>query len=400
MFVLLIVTVCLCCYGLWEFYRHQKNVSSIPIRIHVNGTRGKSSVTRLIAAGLRAGGIHTLAKTTGTLPRIIDDIGLEVPIIRPHGANIIEQVKVLRYAARRHPQAIVMECMAVQPQYQWVCEHLLIRSTIGVITNARPDHLKEMGPTVYDVARSLCNTLPPGKVAFTSEDKMLPVMQKEANRLHCDLHHVDSSDITDKDLSAFGHLEHRDNVALALEVCRHLGVDRQKALTGMHHSFPDAGALHIYTVSDGEKTVSFTHAMAANDPESTLAIWLRVQDQLLPDSKVITLVNTRTDRFDRSIQLLEMFVENITCDYLMLTGQSIDRMIGVANRLKIPSSMIIPVGMVTPEEVYHRIFDLVDRHGFVFAMGNVGVGGLRIAQHFQKIHREQHSAEGRVPSRP
>ena len=55
--------------GAIESLVHRRCLSKIPYRIHVNGTRGKSSVTRLIAAGLREGGIRTCAKTTGTLPR-------------------------------------------------------------------------------------------------------------------------------------------------------------------------------------------------------------------------------------------------------------------------------------------------------------------------------------------
>ena len=58
--------------GFIEIYIHKLSLEKIPIRIHVNGTRGKSSVTRLIAAGLRAGGLNTFAKTTGTIPRIIN----------------------------------------------------------------------------------------------------------------------------------------------------------------------------------------------------------------------------------------------------------------------------------------------------------------------------------------
>ena len=58
-------------FGVWETRRHTRTLRQIPIRIHVNGTRGKSSVTRLIAGGLRAGGIRTVAKTTGTMARLI-----------------------------------------------------------------------------------------------------------------------------------------------------------------------------------------------------------------------------------------------------------------------------------------------------------------------------------------
>ena len=50
--------------GIIEFKVHTNNLSKIPIRIHVNGSRGKSSVVRLIAAGLRSGGLKTIGKTT------------------------------------------------------------------------------------------------------------------------------------------------------------------------------------------------------------------------------------------------------------------------------------------------------------------------------------------------
>ena len=61
--------------GIIESNSHHLAISKIPLRIHVNGTRGKSSVTRLIAAGLREGGIKTIAKTTGSSPRFIDKDG-------------------------------------------------------------------------------------------------------------------------------------------------------------------------------------------------------------------------------------------------------------------------------------------------------------------------------------
>ena len=44
----LIIFAVLVALGLLEAVLHRHNLSKIPIRIHVNGTRGKSSVTRLI----------------------------------------------------------------------------------------------------------------------------------------------------------------------------------------------------------------------------------------------------------------------------------------------------------------------------------------------------------------
>nr|MBC8415869.1 poly-gamma-glutamate synthase PgsB [Candidatus Cloacimonadota bacterium] len=62
-------------FGVIEFHKNKTYRKRIPVIIHVNGTRGKSSVTSLIAAGLRAGGKKTIAKTTGSAPRLIFENG-------------------------------------------------------------------------------------------------------------------------------------------------------------------------------------------------------------------------------------------------------------------------------------------------------------------------------------
>ena len=148
---------------------HRRRLKRIPIRIHVNGTRGKTSVTRLIAAGLREAGVRCLAKTTGTVPRFILPNGREVPVYRPGGPNVIEQKQSVTMAAAQRAEALVVECMALQPQLQWLSESKLVRATHGVITNARPDHLDVMGPTEEDVARALAATVPVDGVFLTAE---------------------------------------------------------------------------------------------------------------------------------------------------------------------------------------------------------------------------------------
>ena len=94
LFVLGFLVLLLCIAGLLEYQFHLKSLSHIPLRIHVNGTRGKSSVTRLVAAGLREGGLKTFAKTTGTAPRVIDSDGKDRIIHRLRLPSIGEQVKL------------------------------------------------------------------------------------------------------------------------------------------------------------------------------------------------------------------------------------------------------------------------------------------------------------------
>ena len=103
----------LCLYLLVENIIHNRCIKNIPVRIHVNGTRGKSSVARLIAAGVRAGGYRTIAKTTGTLARYIDIDGSGTPVVRIGFSNIAEQIRVVFKARRAKADAIVIGGMAL-----------------------------------------------------------------------------------------------------------------------------------------------------------------------------------------------------------------------------------------------------------------------------------------------
>ena len=57
--------------------RDRRQISHV---VYVNGTRGKSTVSRLIDAGLRAGGYRVFCKTTGSLAMTIDVDGGERPL--------------------------------------------------------------------------------------------------------------------------------------------------------------------------------------------------------------------------------------------------------------------------------------------------------------------------------
>lgn len=92
--------------------RDRRQISHV---VYVNGTRGKSTVSRLIDAGLRTGGYRVFCKTTGSLAMTIDVNGGERPIIRHGRANIKEQLRILRRAAKEKAEVLVAECWAVDP---------------------------------------------------------------------------------------------------------------------------------------------------------------------------------------------------------------------------------------------------------------------------------------------
>ena len=321
--------------GLLESYFHRLALSQLPIRIHVNGSRGKSSVTRLIAAGLRAGGINTLAKTTGTTPRIIDEKGKDRVIHRLRSASIGEQVRLLRTFAKKKPDAVVMECMAVNPQYQWISEHKMIKSTISVITNVRPDHLDEMGLTLKDNAMSLSNTIPYDGTMVTVEgdlnrDGKLDAMDQQINDVFMDvtkkrntkLHHASSENISSEYMGRFKYLEHIDNVALALKVCTLSGVDEKIALDGMIETQPDPGATIIWKLNFSGIHNYFVNLLAANDPASTYSVFKQLQPRIR-NAPLCIFLNTRGDRRYRTHQLLDLVYNKIKPTMLIVRGEKL-----------------------------------------------------------------------------
>ncbi len=381
MYSLIIGLIILIFVGIIEYHRHQAYRKQIPVIIHVNGTRGKSSVTRLIAAGLRAGGKKTLAKTTGSAPRFIFEDGNEIPVVRHFGANIKEQLKIIKYAAQRKIDILVLECMAVNPEYQWVTEHKMVRADVCVITNSRLDHLDLMGPGIRNVTLSLCNTIPKKGIAFTSENKMLPLMKKEAERLHTKMVFTEANEISDNDMQGFSHIEHKENVALSLAVCEHFDINKKDALNSMYKAIPDIGATEIFKYEHQKKEIFFAHSFAANDPESTKFLIEHIKEIHKHIEKVAIVLNTRADRMFRSKQLIKMLTE-MQFDELYLIGDQAQSIRSFALRHAIPDNKIHAIGWTDGEKLVERVSRLVKKEILLFGIGNIGGNGGIILQYF------------------
>ena len=324
--LLSILLIVLLAIGIVESYYHRYYLKKIPIRIHVNGARGKSSVTRLIASGIRESGKKVLAKTTGSSPRIISKEGKDIAIHRLRSASIGEQVRLIRNFAKQNIDILIIECMAVQPQYQWISEQKMIKSSIGVITNVRPDHLDEMGYTMNDIAMSLSNSIPNNGTLVVHKDRFLDLFQSIASKRNTKLKVSSNNIVDEKYMKRFNYFEHQDNVELALAVCEQVGVDRSVALRGILKNNPDPGALVIWKFKVKKSINYFVSAFAANDPQSTLDIYNKISDYHSNLSKCIFL-NTRSDRQYRTIQLLSLVYDRIIPDKLIVRGNKLDSLI-------------------------------------------------------------------------
>lgn len=366
-----------------EYKIHNKYLSSIPTRIHINGSRGKSSVTRLIGGAIREAGFKTVTKTTGTNARFIFPDGHEEPIIRIGPANIREQLWVVRKAAQLGAEVLVTECMAVDPEFQWVVQHDYIKGTIGVITNVRADHLDVMGPDVPDVADALSSVMQPGGVCFTAEQIWFDRIKQNADKIGCRLFQSAPATISDEEMAKFTYIEHKENVALALAVAKYLGVDRDVALRGMWKANPDPGVLRIFNVESAGKKIRFANAFAANDPDSTSAIWNMFQSRIGRDETKIILSNSRTDRIQRAQQLGNLMGKQLVADYYILVGAFLQAISAKMEENGVTPEQIVRIPDGDPKKVFDAVLSLTPQKSFVIGIGNIGGAGHAIEAFFE-----------------
>lgn len=378
--------------GVWESITHRKRLEKIPIRIHVNGTRGKSSVARLIAAGMRAGGIRTCCKTTGTLPRMILPDGSEYPVFRPSRANVIEQIRIVKTAVELESEALVLECMALIPFLQWLCEDKLVRATHGVITNAREDHLDVMGPTEKDVAWALAGMVPVGAKFFTAERDHIDIFQHAVDDRGSTMHAITDQDvaqITPLDLAGFSYVEHAENVALALRVCADVGVERAVALGGMYEAKPDPGAMMAYEMDFFQRRINFVNGFAANDPESTETIWKMALERYPDVQRRIAIFNCRADRPDRSDQLGRVIAKWPQADSYLLIGSGTYIFARAAAEAGIDPLKLVFAEDKGVDQIFELIVELSEGSSLCMGMANIAGVGLDLVRYFANRSRRK-----------
>ncbi len=256
-----------------ERLARDRALRAVPIRIHVNGTRAKSTVTRLIWSALSEAGIPAIAKTTGTAARILLPDRREIPVARRGPANIREQLAFFRLARRAGARAAVVECMAIDPALQHVAERQMVRATLGVITNVRMDHVEVMGRDLPSIAATLANAIPARGVLVTGSTRFAPLFRERAAAIGTRV--VVADDRLMGPRHAAGSDRWRtENAALALAVTRQLGIDDAVAERGFARAPRDPGTVNRGAAAIGNGVVTWLDATAANDPES-LALLLR-----------------------------------------------------------------------------------------------------------------------------
>lgn len=305
-----------------EAIEHVDRLNGLEYRIHVNGIRGKSTVTRILAGMLREAGFGTIGKSTGTAAAIIRNDGEDEPIIRKGPATILEQIEIVKQWVTDDVDALIIECMALRPEYQEISETRIVRSNIGVLTNVREDHQDVMGETLKEIAVSLMSTCPIEGTLVTAEQDpgILRVIRREAKKRNTEVIVADPDIVTDEDIERFDYIAFKENVAIALVIARMLDIPRDIAMKGMVEAAPDPGVLRMKDLSILGKHVTWANLFAVNDRESMMAAIGKLEPFTTPETIVVGILNNRADRELRAIQFADVAVRDLSFDRLVTFG--------------------------------------------------------------------------------
>lgn len=356
---------------------HRRQVDALQWRVHVNGIRGKSTVTRIIAGMMREAGIVTIAKSTGTFAAVINEDGVDEPIDRKGPATILEQIEVCQQYLRPQVQALIIECMALKPEYQEVSERMIVRSNIGVLTNVREDHQDVMGETLPEIARSLLSTCPRNGILVTSEQnpEILEVMREVCDSRGSELIVADPEVVSDDDINRFDYIAFKENICIALAIAEIVGIPRDLAMDGMVKADPDPGVLRMKDLAIGGKRVTWANLFAVNDRESMVAAMEKLVPYISDETTTVGILNNRSDRERRAIQFADVAAFDLSFQRLVTFGAYEGL---VTDRLKAngyPGEHILNLGdehHPTQEQIIQRmIIDQPTPHVLVVGFVNI-----------------------------
>lgn len=347
---------------------HGRRLARIPIRIHVAGTRGKSSTVRYIAAGFRSAGYAVVAKTTGTEPFVILPDGSERRVRRWGAPAIREQRDFIAMAAEQGADVIVVEAMAIQPEYLDALERFYIRSTDLVITNLRRDHEEQLGETGNAVAEAIAACIPSqGRVFASSEAVVAPIVNRVGKK---------SAQLFEVTAGPSDSHPGAQNLGLAAAVCRQHGIDIDAGSDIFRDATPDVGAFQISTARFAGRTLRFANAFSCNDAESFTQLWRHHQPS---DVSSAFFLSPRNDRPVRTRRFLEE-ISRLAPHADLFIGSRNFMLKRLARKCGFPAERIHMVSPTMTRKALAAIANRLEGETVLWGIGNFKGVGERMAR--------------------
>lgn len=354
-----------------EKYYVDKNVKKFKVRVHVNGTRGKSTVVRYIASLFRKEGITTFSKITGVVPAYFTDDTQPQIIKRRGGARVTEQFKMISKASDYGSDALVLECMSINPELQKL-ESRVFKPHYYIITNIREDHQEDMGKTPDEWVDSICSAIPNNCVVITSETVHFKKIIDYAKKVHSRVINAKKYELPEEVKNIAGVVE--DNLQITLAIACELKIDPGKFLQNIP-SFEEEAQQK--TISVNNYNVKFYNGFAINDVPSAEVFINKIKNKMQPDEKLVVLFNSRADRPLRSIRFAEM-INNTKVDRCILTGDNRQATLKKLVKLGTATNKIVSWNTKQCRSVKDNLAEFLEADIALVGLGNIKGDGFEI----------------------
>lgn len=371
----------------------------VPLRIAVTGTRGKTTVARLLASVLREDGRTVLAKTTGSEPCLILPDGAVERIRRRGPASVLEQKALLHRAARLGADAVVAEVMSIHAENHAVEGRRIFLPHLVLATNFLVDHVDAQGETSESVGAVLGCYVPPGATAMVPRGRCPASFRAAAARVGAEI-----LEVQEGAGEGFPAATLPENLDLVVAAARRLGVGDAAIRRGIASARHDIGALGVWTTTDAGSAppIFLVNAFAANDPASTARVMEETSRRLgtsagSPDGpggpegrpRRVGLLNLRADRGDRTTQWADAlgagFLERF--DVLLVTGAHAGALARRVRRAQSPPVVVLARSSAA-RMTQTALVALGDGGGMIFGFGNIAGAGAALVDHWARTGRE------------
>jgi hypothetical protein len=254
---------------LTEQYFLRRARAAVPTRILVTGTRGKSSLVRILVAGARVTEPSAWGKITGDVPTLLCPDG-DRQIVRRGPARLGEQAAILRQCRRHQVRCLVAEAMTISPELM-KAETQLLRPAVVALVNVRDDHQETLGEDADLQRQAYLDSLPASGRWVTRD----PALASCA---------VARQAVRSRDpslLAGLGSVQ-RELVLLADDVLAELGWASDAALQAMVAAARPMNNVPRWLVWE-QRDFVFLDAFSANDTESLAHLWETWRQELGAD---------------------------------------------------------------------------------------------------------------------
>ncbi len=372
--IVLIITIAFLIFLSAERLVITRRVKSIPYRIHVNGTRGKSSVARYIGVAMSASQKSTFVKITGIVPTLYFPDGTSRTIQRLGKARVQEQFSIISQAFKHRADALVMECMSLNPEYQQL-ESRIFLPHVTVITNIEDDHREEMGISDEEHVQAIAASIPYNSIVYTSDSKHQKTLQLICNERRTKVHIV--SPLNPEFSAQLPEGMFAANVSLALAVALHFGIDENRAFNAIKNLKSESQC--VDTTINGFQ-VRFINGFAVNDVPSAVC-YIKYWSKVNTPRKIIVIVNTRNDRPLRTVEFAKWCATLSDLHHIFIVGTHAS----FASRLlKKTSRSLSSYSIVDANNLQAKLSEVIQAETDVFGIGNIAGEGFEIIEHFKK----------------